>query len=1557
MVKKRNRSRFKTKRFWKKVLVNFSIVLAVSGVLFVGVPIAVSYAAHDRVAMEGVYDKKGNLINHGWTLNNLLGRVQDGWKTATGNLAQFDNHYGKNGYGSNSNIAKSWLKQKGKLSKEQIKGSPWSHASTKLERQGLYKYAESIGIDPKAYKTNKGLLKAVSKQLSKRAAVVDKSGEEQKRMWGRVGREQANQRKVYNNWTSGLLKSREKLSKKASKEVSDYLAKHGGTKGSDKWYEALEKALNKYATGDAAKELKNTEKKKKKDQENVGEGEKKTTAEDVQKMLDKGEMPEPTTLSGKIGRALLNAFWSSSVSTWLEKSGAGATIFAGATSATQLASDVQNNVMTLVYPAASSYSSMKQVSDWLQPSLIALSTSILVIVLVFSTGRMGAGQAIGDPAQSRAAWYHTLIDILLSSILIASFGMIVNMVLQLNGDILIAFANFMSGLVPEGARSSVFDTAIRLGFDKTTINSIASGAILGGSEFSGVIFEIVYLLAYLGLSIYVKYYYFVRAITFTILIAIGPVFMAFWSSNFGKQRTIAWLRDFLGTVFIQCIHALTITFMALFMDWNNGRITSLTAQQIANMLNWQKANPGKQFLNTITLGLANQGPGSTVDGGSVFSVLVVGFIVIILFKPVSQSLAQLFGISTNMLDNINQSTSRTLKASAIAGGAAAVGLAAAPISAGLGIAKDTMGAAADGVKKANKGAKNYDDFKKNLRNGFNSDFKNGMQKRKPFRKAMARVNTIVGPAAGKLAGTAAGAGTGNPVNVLAMSNAGGAIGGRAARLANKSLESLGLRDLKELGKSAKAKADTSKLANEKVAAANEKTNQGIYDNVSQVRTDKDNGHEAYDPNVANFDKQIKNAEEMYRSGDMSHSAARAKIAEVQAQKTNYNNLKGDAAAQEKINVADARKMSDGNYSNVKNLSAAANSALGSEKSKLAGATPGDADKVQESLALSGAATNGAVMSRYDADGINAKVQSAKDAYASAHKDEFASNGFSSQKEWMDSSQYRSGEAAAVKEARISAAADSNGKVFSMPDQTGVSSFENSMVNRDVFKQEMSKNMKEAGVSQPTQQRVLDAIDGVSGQALVNETPIQGSSTPLKTMDYGLSQKLSRQAAYTINNAGNGVKDAPPVSAFDLAEVFKGDNNPATLIGGTGDDTFSEDTFNDYMDRVGSSSRFQAMKSGLADAYAAHEMNKAAVNDAYDSTVNSDSIMGLGDFLGFDGASGYGNSFNPNRNGYGGSPNDLIASERISNFRSSIGPSGMSPQEAIDELSSNYDSAGQGMEAGSGIPAGDLQLVTENTSSYIRAKMQDGSYQLVGNYGAGDPMLEGSDSIIQNLDITSDGTIGPRYDENTHRFEDPYSEVGDLKVSRGYTNGGPDLVSMLGGYASPVKSSPVDISDFRTMDQAKELQRAEFDQQPMTLDKLGSSYEGYAYYSDGDSGVIVAKDINDNQYKQVSPIVEDDIIGAHTSNQQYVIPLKDSGNGLIPDDNLDPKIYNKGPISSEDEREIHDILRNKMENPIDRAELNSYLNDLLKPTTENTHNIIENNPANQSIGELDLTSEI
>src|SRR5699024_4804523 len=123
-----------------------------------------------------------------------------------------------------------------------------------------------------------------------------------------------------------------------------------------------------------------------------------------------------------------------------------------------------------------------------------------------------------------------------------------------------------------------------------------------------------------------------------------------WSFNWGKSRTFAWLKDFLGTVFIQIIHALTITFMALFMQWNNGRLTDGAASSIAQAINWQKENPGKQFLNTITLGLANQHGNGTPSNVLVFGVFVVGFFIMILLRTLYKSLADYVSNSIYMYD-------------------------------------------------------------------------------------------------------------------------------------------------------------------------------------------------------------------------------------------------------------------------------------------------------------------------------------------------------------------------------------------------------------------------------------------------------------------------------------------------------------------------------------------------------------------------------------------------------------------------------------------------------------------------------------------------------------------------------------------------------------------------------------------------------------------------------------------------------------------------------------------------------------------------------------------
>lgn len=1423
---------------------------------------------------------------------------------------------------------------------------------SKDDKASIYSMAKQYGVNPDNYGSYRGVARAIANKWNKKSSSAKKT---QHAAWNaatRMDRQNKLEGKVNDKYLSNFKSFTNSLPNSQAAKVRAYLKKHGDSLSD------YETALKKYAKGKYAKKFADLDKNYKKDLEDTNQGDHKVTKKDAEKQLKNGTV-KPTTLAGKIGQALLNIFWASGVGKWLETNGAGTQIFAGLSGDTGQA---LSSPMSVIYPAGTYYSKMTQISDILEPMMVAAGGALITLALVLSTMKMGWSQTT-DPARARIEWYHNIIDTMIAVACVAGFVPFVNMILQVDGAILAGFKDVLSNIQPlDGSKGNLFTVVQQLGYDKKTINAITTGAALGSGEFAGIIFSIIYILASLGLTVYVKYFYFVRAITFTILFAIGPIFMSLWSfTYYGKSRTIAWLRDFLGTVFIQDIHALVVTFMGLFMSYNNEIITQGAVKNIVAQQNWVANNPSGAFWTGLPLiggafrGAVGAPTGSPDQFSRTFEGMVAGFIVIILFRPLSNSLASLFGISTNMLDNIHQSTSRTLKAGAMITGAAigatAMGLGSAALKGGGGL----LGAAGDALKKASKGAGSFKDFRKNLKKGFGKNFRNGLRKRKPFRTALAQANGIVGPNAGRVMGAAVGAGAGDPMAMMALSAAGGAIGERAARLANVPLKSLGLGQVGKVAGQITKNPDMATRANSKVNAANAKTKKGMEEQAKTIR-DANNGHEAVDPNMANFEKQRNAINDALAAGKIDKVQANKELADINQAEANYKNIAEDADAQNMIAAADARKQASGSFSRADQLAKVVNEALGSEKSKMGGGS-GQADKVQQSLALSGAATKGAVMSRLNGAALDKAAQNAKSTYAKEHAGEYARNGFASQQAWMDSSQYRQGEAAAMNVARKEAAMQSNGKVFSMPDQADNSQFGGSMVNRDTFKNEMAQSMEDAGVSQATQNKVLAAIEGVQGQSLINETPIEGANASLQTLNYGLSNKLGKQAAFSINNSGNAAPDATPVSAYDLAQVYKGDTNPATLIGGSPDSDFTADGFKDYMSSSENALRFQNVQRGLASAYADWQRDKAAVNNGFDMGTSGNSFGGsMGGFGGLFGGT-------PRRSpstGFGGmTPNDYIAEQRIGDFYSTLGPSGISPQEAIDQLSSASPSVavsdvqGQG---GSGIAPGDLQLITTNEASYVRAKMGDGDYQLVGNYGAGDPALQGSESIIQNLDVSPDGTIGPRYDASTHRMEDPFSEIGNLRVPRAYTNGGPDLSSMLGGYASPEESNAVDMSDFNTMGQAKELERALDDQSTMTLDKLNDHYSDFSYYSDGDTGVIVGKDNRDGVYKQVSPVVEDSILGTHATGQQYRIPLTDSGNGLVPDSLGTPEIYSKNPISAQDKKQMLDTLKTKMDSTSERQEFNSYLNDLLNPTTRNLHNFIAKRPASQNIDGLDFAGK-
>jgi trimeric autotransporter adhesin len=85
-------------------------------------------------------------------------------------------------------------------------------------------------------------------------------------------------------------------------------------------------------------------------------------------------------------------------------------------------------------------------------------------------------------------------------------------------------------------------------------------------EDSGLLGWIIVGLFMLGLTIWANFYYIMREITLMVLMILGPIFLALYIFPSTKQATIAWLKEFFGTVMIQSVHAITLFTIATISD-------------------------------------------------------------------------------------------------------------------------------------------------------------------------------------------------------------------------------------------------------------------------------------------------------------------------------------------------------------------------------------------------------------------------------------------------------------------------------------------------------------------------------------------------------------------------------------------------------------------------------------------------------------------------------------------------------------------------------------------------------------------------------------------------------------------------------------------------------------------------------------------------------------------------------------------------------------------------------------------------------------------------------
>jgi trimeric autotransporter adhesin len=80
---------------------------------------------------------------------------------------------------------------------------------------------------------------------------------------------------------------------------------------------------------------------------------------------------------------------------------------------------------------------------------------------------------------------------------------------------------------------------------------------------AGLVGWIIVGLFYLGITLWANWYYLMRKITLMILMVLGPIFISLFVFPSTKKVTLAWAREFFGTVMIQSIHAITIWTIAI----------------------------------------------------------------------------------------------------------------------------------------------------------------------------------------------------------------------------------------------------------------------------------------------------------------------------------------------------------------------------------------------------------------------------------------------------------------------------------------------------------------------------------------------------------------------------------------------------------------------------------------------------------------------------------------------------------------------------------------------------------------------------------------------------------------------------------------------------------------------------------------------------------------------------------------------------------------------------------------------------------------------------------
>ncbi|WP_000890330.1 type IV secretion system protein, partial [Bacillus thuringiensis] len=363
------------------------------------------------------------------------------------------------------------------------------------------------------------------------------------------------------------------------------------------------------------------------------------------------------------------------------------------------------------------------VLDTGMPVMFKFVAFCVLVSVVFTAAKYSATAV--NP-NNRTALIEYAKDLMIISICLWHLDFFYNIVFDLNKWITLEFKEAINGVNNGNFNPDQQIPLLKSGLsDNKTITELS----MEGHK-NDYMFIIFGLFIEAGLMIWANFYYLMRAVTLYVLMLLGPVMVGMWLFPQKKQQTLYWIREFMGAVLIQAIHAITLWLV-------------------------------------ITLIGGAQNP-------------IIKLVLLAMFIPVGEIVKSFIGLSTNASTGIHRAGTM-------------MGMGALASVAGLvkGV-RDDYRSAKDKGKEKKDGEKDNKEDADNPKNalGANLGTDVGTTSRAARMLKAGQIGSALGKATTGLAGMAAGAGLG-PGAMVAGSQVGSALGGAPGAVAGRSVAAVG----------------------------------------------------------------------------------------------------------------------------------------------------------------------------------------------------------------------------------------------------------------------------------------------------------------------------------------------------------------------------------------------------------------------------------------------------------------------------------------------------------------------------------------------------------------------------------------------------------------------------------------------------------------------------------------------------------------------------------------------------------------------------------------------